>query len=836
MLMGLVADLRSAMRGLLARPGFALVVVLSLGLGIGLNAVVFSIWQQIALRPLPVAKPEALVNLSAPGPRTVNLNSIDVAGPRESVFSYPLFRDIESHPDLRAALEGIAGHRAFSSNLDFAGQSFSISGSLVSGGYFGVLGLQPALGRLLQPHDDESEDAAVVVLGHAFWRNRLGADAGVLGKTLNLGGQQLMIVGVAPQGFSGTTMGHDAQVFVPLSLRWRLQPDQPRDRDNRTSHWVYAFARLAQGTDRQSAAAAVEGPFRHLLADRELDVQENLDEQAKQQFLQRRLQLSDGAQGQSMAPSMFAGMLMALQAASALILFIACLNIANLMLARGAARAAELAVRAALGGSRARLLRQLLIEAGVLAALGGLLSVALLALVRASPSASGLSGHFTVGIDLAVLAFAAGLALVCTLGFGLLPALAVLRVNPAAVLHGQAAGAAGGTLLSRFRAALAVVQVAFAMAALVLAGLFGQSLSRLAGLDTGLPVESVAGFSVSPQRSGYTPAQSAELFDRIERELAGLPGADGVAASMVPLLAGGSWGTSLTVEQAVPLEEDAHVSWNEVGHDFHRVLGLPVLTGRGFTAADSAGRPRVALVSRRFVEHFGLASDPVGKRMAFGDQTELDIEIVGVVEDSAYETITDSRPVQFYLPWRQNPRLGELSFYLRTSGAPEALLSLLSERLAQIAPGLPVENLRTLQQQVDRSLVTQRRLAVAAAGVSALAIALAALGLFGVLSFTVSMRRREIGLRLALGAAPAQLKHWLLRRLAWLTLAGIALGTLAALMLGAIAEALLFDVTGKDPLSFLVALVVVAAVSLLAAWIPIRQACRLDPAAALRSA
>jgi predicted permease len=364
--------------------------------------------------------------------------------------------------------------------------------------------------------------------------------------------------------------------------------------------------------------------------------------------------------------------------------------------------------------------------------------------------------------------------------------------------------------------------------------LFAQSLVKLASVETGLNVESVAGFSISPERSGYTPERSAELFERIERELALLPGVDSATGSMVSLLTGAAWGRTVAVEGFASDRESDHTSVNSVGPDFHETLGIPLLAGRSFEAADSAGRPKVAIVNRRFAEHYGLLPDPVGKRMTVGDPGTLDIEIVGVVEDSAYDGIRGEKPIQFYLPWRQEPRLSAMTFYVRTSLEPEAMLPQLAAIVARIDPDIPVESLRTLPAQARIGLSNERTLSFAAAGFAALATGLAALGVYGALNLNLSRRRREVALRLALGASPAQVKTLLLGQLFRLGVFGVGVGLLCALALGRFAEALLFGVSGHEPMALLLAVLVVIVVALLSAWSPLRRSSRIDPMQSLR--
>ncbi len=830
-------DLRYAVRGLLRRPLFALVAVLSLALGIGLNTAIYSLFHQAVLRPLPVAAPGQLVNLSAPGLKQGSTSN-NSAGRRDAIFSYPMYRDLAASAEAREVLQGIAAHRLFPTNIAFGQGTIGGNGLLVSGSYFGLLGLVPTLGRLIQPGDDvHGSPARVAVLSHRYWQDRLGGDPGVLGRSVRVNGQLLEVVGVAPPGFDGTTFGTRAEVFVPIGLRWALLPQLRDDREDRTSYWVYLFARLAPGIDAARAAEALNRPYASLLREVELPLNQGLDEARQAQFLARRIEVAPGARGQSSTSESAGRPLGLLLAASGLVLLVACLNIANLLLAHGSARAGEFAVRSAIGAGQGRLVRQLLIESGLLAAFGALCalptaSLAIRALVAFLPGGEGLG--LQTGLDPEALVFALAVAALTPLLFGLLPALQVARVPAITVLRGETAGATGTRSAQRFRSALATGQVAISMAALGLAGLFAQSLYNLSRVELGMQVEQVAGFSISPGRSGYDPQSSAQLIDRIEEALAAQPGVSAVGVSMVPLFTGSNWGSNVSVEGHEASPEDPTPYFNLVGEGFFATVGMPLLAGRGFTRADAEGAAKVAVVNRRFAEDHGLMPDPVGKRMAIGGTDQLDIEIVGLVGDAKYGDVKEADPAVFYQPRRQNPQVGELNVYVRTQVDPSALLARIPALVAEIDPDLPVESLRTLDQTIARSLAVDRFVGSLATAFAMLATALAALGLYGVLSYTLAQRRREIGLRLALGAAPAQLSRMVLGQVARMSLAGALLGLIAALALGRAAQSLLFGLEPHDPLALAAAVLVLATVSLLAGWLPARRAARTDPLVALR--
>jgi putative ABC transport system permease protein len=836
MLTSLLTDLRYALRGLLARPLFALVAILSLALGIGVNTAIFSLFQQVVLRPLPVAEPDRLVNIAAPGIKTGSTSS-GGAGSREEILSYPMFRDLQQQ--LPAQFTGLVGHKPFSATVGWQQHSRKDGAALVSGNYFAVLGLQPSLGRLLEPRDDADGGSAVAVLAHAYWLNQLGGRSDVVGQAIRVNGELLTVVGVAPAGFSGTSPGNRVELFAPLALAGRVDRRTDPELDNRKNYWLYAFARLAPGVSLEAAQAALNLPYGRLIREVELPLHGELDALRQQEFAAKQLLLSPGARGQSVSARNAVKPLALLFGVAALVLLIACLNIANLLLARGAGRAGEFAIRASIGASRARLLRQLLAEALLIALAGAVLSLPLAATSTAAiigwlPGSA--TDLFERGLDPSALAFAGAVALATVLLFGLFPALQLARATPVAALRGESgqAGSRGG---NRFRAALATGQVAFSMVSLALAGLFTLSLLKLADEELGMQVETLSVFSVAPGRNGYVGDARGALYERIEEALVALPGVSGVTSSLVPLLSNSEWGTNVAVEGFETSAETLSPNYSMVGDGFFSMMGMTLLAGRDFERADRDGAPQVAVVNRRFAEYFGLGAQPVGKRMATGDggpDGTLEIEIIGLVEDSKYHDVKAAPYPLFFLPWRQRPGVGEMSFYVRSTLPPETLLPQLAAAVAAIDPALPVEDLRTVPEQIARTLVMERFVGLLSAAFALLSTLLAALGLYGVLSYTLAQRTREIGLRLALGAAPRRLAAMLLGQVARMTVVGGLLGLGIALFAGRAAQSLLFGVDGQEPAVLAAAALLLALVALGAGLLPARRATRTDPMVALR--
>ena len=823
-------EIRSAFRQLVQRPALAAVIVLTLALGIGANAAMFSLFHQILLQPLPVPAPDELVMLSDTGPKSGSV-ACRGTGTCEYVFSYPMLRDLERE---QTVFTGIAAHWPFGANVSADGRAESANGALVNGAYFSVLQVAPALGRLLVPADEPAPgEGSVVVLSHDYWQNAFGGDPTVLGRPLVVNGRALEIVGVAAADFRGASFGERPQVFVPLSLRPVMEPFSA-PLDSRTSYWVYLFARLKPGVTRDEATNAINTQYSTIINEIEAPLN-RFSEQTMSQFRQKRLTLEPGAQGQSRTPEETRLPLTMLLGVTALVLLIACVNIANLLLTRGAARAGEIAIRTAIGASRSRVVRQLLVEAGLLGALGCAASIPVaagtLAVIEGiMPMQT--AQNFGIGLSESAIWFAVAISLVTVLVFGLFPALQSTRLEPGTVLKSQS-GRVGGQ--SRFRVLLATAQIAFSMALLVLAGLFTQSLANLGDVDLGMDVNSVTTFSVAPMLSGYDAERSRLLFEAIERDLAALPGVDSVASAAIGVMAGNSSSAGVSVEgfDAGP-DGDVDAPYNHVGPGFFRTLQIPLLAGRDFTERDIAGAQQVAIVNQAFARKFGLGDNPLGKRMSTSAAGELDIEIVGLVQDAQYRDVKSPVPPQFWEPRLQNRDRDTMNFYVRGHLAPAEMLSSISRVVNALDPDLPVDDLTTMPNLVRDQLYLDRLIGMLSSGFAILATILAATGLYGVLSYSVAQRTRELGLRQALGATPTRVRGLVLRQVGWMALAGGGVGLVFAVLLGRAAEAALFGLSGYDPVVFTAAVLVLGAVVAGAGYLPARRASRIPPMEALR--
>ena len=827
-------NLKFALRTLFKTPFVTIVAIVSLALGIGANAAIFSLFNQILLKPLPVPEPARLVNLAAPGPKPGSTNCSQ-AGDCDTVFSYPMFRDLEK---LQTPFTGIAAHLSFGANLSARGQTQNGEGMLVSGSYFPVLGLTPAVGRLLTPDDDRAPgESHVVVLSYAYWQNRFASDPAVINTTLIVNGQTMTVVGVAPKGFEGTTLGVKPQVFAPITMRGFSQPSKAFD--NRRNYWAYLFARLKPGVALEQARVAMATPYRTIVNDVEVPLQKGMSPQTLARFKAKPILLEAGSRGQSSVTREAKAPLTLLLGVTAFVLLIACANIANLLLARGAARAPEMAVRLSIGAGRGQLVRQLLGESCLLALLGGAggLVVAQWTLnLMAALLPAQAADTVQLEIDPIVMLFAAALAIGTGVLFGLFPALHSTRPDLISALKGQSGQPSGARSAARFRTSLATAQIAISMTLLVSAGLFTRSLANVSRVDLGLKADNVIMFHVSPELNGYKPEQARQLFERVEDEIRALPGVTGVSSSTVPLISGSNWGTGVSVEGfTTGPDTDVSSRYNEVGPGYFATLGVPLLAGRDFTRADGLTAPKVAIVNEAFAKKFDLGRNPIGKRIGNdGANGPLTIEIVGLMRDAKYSQVKGAIPPLFFQPYRQDERIGSISFYVLTAGDPGAFMASIPKVMARLDANLPVENLRTLPQQVRDNVFLDRFISVLSASFACLATLLAAVGLYGVLAYTVSQRTREIGLRMALGAAPSRVRGMVLRQVGVMVVIGGAIGLAGAIGLGRLAQSLLYELQGSDPLVLVAAAVSLSLVALAAGFIPAHRASQVDPMSALR--
>src|SRR5271157_356152 len=614
--------LRFALRSLAKAPLLSVVVILSLGMGIGANTAIFSLLHQIVLRSLPVEKPEELVVLTSPGEFKSGSTSTDNSGDNDHVFNYRTLRELEKRPQ---GVAGVAGFRYLFANLALGRQTLPGSVMVVSGGYFPLLGVRPLLGRLIAPEDDLGGGNAVAVLGYGFWHDRLGARTGVLNQSIRINRRVFTIVGVAPRRFTSTTLGFEPDAYVPICFEPAVGAFWGGT-EKLDHYWVYLLARLKPGITRQQAAAALNGTYGGLVEEQAKTIHGGGDNFVRR-FRQSRLTLEDGRQGHSSFRDDSRTPMFILMAATALVLLIAMANTANLLLARSAQHRRELAIRAAMGAGRGDLMGMLLTETMLLALAGGaagiLLGSATLRFLVARLAEEDAPAYFlTSQLDWPVLLFSLGISVATGLLFGLYPAWEAARTSLAGTLREESGQASSTRGAARVRKLLVCAQVMVSAVLLIPTGLLLKSLVNLMHVDLGMQTEHAIGFAISPERNGYTKAQSRALFERVESELAAIPGIRGVGASLVPLIGGSNWSTDVTVLGDAPdphAHNRASIDINEVGPGFFATLGIPLIAGREFTERDNATAPRVAIINQQLASHLLAGRSALGHRLGFSD-------------------------------------------------------------------------------------------------------------------------------------------------------------------------------------------------------------------------
>ena len=825
----LLADLRYGARVLVGNKGFSALTILSLALGIGATAGIFSVFHQVLLQSLGVSHPSELVNLGAPGPKP-GFGTCGQEGSCEDVFSYAMFRDLQR---VQTVFTDIAAHESFRANLAYQGRTSSNQGLLVSGSYFPVLELQPALGRLLDSNDDQLVgQSRVVVLSHGYWSSRFGRDPGVLNTQMIVNGQSVTIVGVAPAGFEGTTIGLRPDVFVPITLRTLMGVGTDDEWALRTDYWAFLFARLRPGVTMEGARAALGSQYHAIVNTVEVPLQKDISDQTLVRFRAKPILVSPGGRGQSIVPDQAQTPLGLLLGVSGFMLLIACVNIANLLLARSGARAGEMAIRLSIGAGRTRLIAQLITESLLLAILGGTAGIAVaywtVALVTALLPPE-VQRTMTFGISGSAILFAMGLTIGTGLIFGLFPAFVSTRPDLVSTLKKQAGQPSGARGAARFRLALATSQIALSMMLLAASGLFVKSLLNISRVDLGFNVSHLLTFGLSPDLNGYSVDRIRLLFQGLENELGAAPGVEAVTMSAVPIIGDRNRQRNIAVQgfKAGP-DTDSNSRYNRVGPGFFSALGIPLIAGREFTNADTANSPKVAIVNQTFARKFGLGNDAVGKLIGpdggRGYRNKLDTTIVGVVEDAKYRDVKQTVPPQYFVPYRQDNGLGAMHVYVRTASGTAQAASAITAIVKRLDPNLPIEDLKTMPEQVRDNTFLDRMMTTLSVGFAILATLLAAIGLYGVLAYTVAQRTREIGLRMALGAAPRVVRAQVLGQVGVMTAIGGSIGLAAALAVGREAQSVLFQMTAADPVVLVLSAVALTFVALCAGFFPARRA------------
>ncbi|NWF84814.1 MAG: ABC transporter permease [Bryobacteraceae bacterium] len=832
-----MSNFKLAFRVLARTPFLSLVVMLSLGLGIGANTAIFSLLHQALLRALPVSKPHELMIVTAPGSQRAGMKAVGVSGGDDAVFSYPMLRGLERNP---RGLASLAGFRTFQANLAFAGQTISGEACMVSGGFFELLGLRAEMGRLIEPADDRGAGEPVVVLSYDYWQSKLGGRRDVLNQGIRVNGRMFTIVGVAQRGFEGVTLGEKPELFLPITFKPVMTPGWDA-REEWDVYWVYLLGRTKPGWSRERAEAELNGAYVPLLEEQVRTAEQKRGEDYRRRLLGTRLQLAGGGLGASQLRDDLKTPLSVLMICAALVLLIAAANAASLMLARAEERRREMAIRTALGAGRRAKIEQVLVEALLLSAGGAALGIILgawtldgLVALMASTQRAGetISGR----LDPLMLAFTAAVSLATGVLFGIYPAVAAARGGESASMNEAAWGSSTSARGARVRRILVGAQVALSMTLLIPMGLFLKTLVELTRADLGIRRDNLITFEIAPELNGYTAEQSRELFRKIEAALDTMPGSEGATASVMPMISGNLWGNRVSTEG---FEEDqradAQSFVNAVSPGYFGKMGVALVAGREFEERDSAAGVSNAVVNEAFARHFFAGKNPLGRTFTVRQRSgKRQLQIVGVVRDTKYADVREPARRVFYLPREQAEIVGSLVYYVRSRLPLETTFRQIRSIVREHDPDLPVDSLRTMDEQVARNIGNERVILQLSGSFAILATLLAMLGLYGVVSNSVTRRTREIGIRLALGAQTRRIGAMVFGEVGWLTAAGMAVGVPMALWLARYSQSQLYGVEWKDPLIAAAAAFCLALAAAAAAFIPARRAARTSPVSALR--
>ena len=832
-------DVRFALRQLTKSPAFTLTAVATLALGIGANTAIYSLLDQVMLRSLPVQQPEQLVRLNATGSDRGRVSAY--GGTDKDYFSYPLYRDIR---DKNTVFNGVLATDQVGVGVQWHNQPELVNGELVSGNYFDVLGVKPAIGRLFVQSDDvQQERNPVVVLSFGYWQRRFGSDPRIVSDTILVNSHPFTVIGVAPPNFRSIVVGQAPDVFAPMMMKAQITPGW-NDLDNRRSRWLNIFARLKPGMTVEQAQIGL-APLWHSIREDELKEMPNATPKFRQGFLEKsHLHLIPSATGFSPVRDQIATPLLIVMGMVSLVVLIACANVAGLLLVRAVGRAREMSVRYALGASRLRVVQQLLIEGLVLGLTGGALGIALapaitqLLLNKLFTDSVG-QIPFSSGLDARVLLFNFGVSVTVGLLFSLAPALQFWRPNLVQALKEQLTTSSGGQL--RLRRGSVAVQMGLSLLLLFGAGLFVRTLHNLKNVDVGFATDHLVTFGIDPGLAGYKLEQNPQVYKRIIDALAALPGTRSAAATSDPELAGNDERSSIGIPGYTPGEnEKMNVEWAEISPGYFETLKVPFLGGRDITDRDSGTTAKVAIVNENFAHrYFGDAQHAIGRNFARGGAPEdkPDFQIIGVMQNAKHGNLRSEIQPSVYVPYTQaDPKRGVtyMQFYVRTWQPPDQAMNNIRSAMQNLDSKLVVQSLQTMDTQIDADLTNESIIAFLAVSFGILASFLSAIGLYGVLAFSITQRTREIGIRMALGASRSSVVGMIMREVLWLAGISIAFAVPAAILLGRYLGSQLYGVSHTDPLTMIAVVILVSLVALIAAAIPARRAAGVNPTKALR--
>ena len=847
-------DLRYGMHVLLKHPGFTMVAMLTLALGVGANTALFSVVDAVLLKKLPVSDPDRLVLFGASWNRNFSPGGYNGSNRRDPVTgintatSFP-FQSFSRLRQEQGVMSDVFAFGSVDLNLNSGGQAEVVNGQVVSGNYYSALGLPALIGRTINDADDSAGASPVAVISHRYWTSRFGAETSVIGKQVNLNNIAFTIVGVTPPGFEGTMQVGSSQ-DVSLPLAWEPQISAERTMMKGAGvWWLRLMGRLKPGVTLEQARAALEAPFQQSVLEHRMARQSSAANPIKplEPRDYPRLLVDSGSQGEMNMRRTYQKPLHLLFGVVALVLLIACANVANLLLVRASSRQKEIAVRLAVGASRWRLMRQLLTESILLAILGGGLGILFAVWIKDSLlMVSDWSGREMTALnprlDLRVLGFTMALCCFTGIVFGIVPALRATRLDltPSLKDTGRGSSAYARSFLSK---SLVVVQVSLSVLLLIGAGLLIRTLRNLQKVETGFNSQNLLLFTVDPSLIGYKEDRLANLYQEMFARLEAVPGVQSVTFSRHALLSFGGTNSSVFLPGAKTLPDgnpvDSGGSYiHHVRENFLQAMEIPLLVGRSFNEQDDARAPKVAVVNQTFARVFFPNENPIGKRFSFEPPKPGEIEIVGLARDAKYTSQREDTPPTAYIPWRQS--LGSMrssTFEVRTLGDPANFVGAIRQAANEVESNLPLNDVKTQIQQTNETLAMERLFAKLLSLFGVLAQQLAAIGLYGVMAYAVSQRTHEIGIRMALGANQRNVLKMILKQGMTLTLIGVALGLGGAYVLTKYLESLtsmLFGVRPRDPLTFGVIAALLMVVALVACFIPARRATKVDPLVALR--
>jgi len=836
-------DVRYGLRILGRNPGFAAVAVLSLALGIGANTAIFSLIDVVMMKQLPVADPQHLMVLSDPSSSGVSIGS---QGGTRSLFSYPEFEYFRDHNQVFSGVLAVeSSSDRLEVSLEGAGdQTEEAQNKLVSGDYFKVLGVDALLGRTFTAEVDRTPGAnPLAVISYAYWKRRFALDPTVLGRIVRVHGTAFNIVGVAPQGFFGEEVGTAPDLWMPLSMQRQVIPGRywisPDKAVYNKIEWLQVIGRLKPGVTEKQAAASINVDFQQLLT---AQAGSGLTEQERRNALDQKIELSGGSKGTSSLRDQFSQPLLVLMALVGLVLLIACTNVANLLLARATARQKEIGVRLALGAGRRRLIQQLLTESVLLAALGGALGLALaqwgdqllMRLVARRDQVIPLDLH----PDLGILGFTLAVALLTGVLFGIVPAFRATRLDLAPTLKESARGTTGGGRAAGWLGkGLVSAQVAMSLLLLIGAGLFVRSLRKLLTVNLGYNPDKLVLLRIDPVPAGYHDAAAAQLYQTLLDRIRALPGVRAATISKNGLFSHSESADEISINGFTPKKgQEMHARWDEVGPNYATAVGIPVLLGRDLGPQDSGNAPRVCLINRTMARYYFGDESPIGRIVTdeYPD-SRVSFQVVGVVGDAKYNSLREETPRRFYAPFfHPIEPVGQANFMVRTFADPSAVAGSLRREVQSVDRAIAIHGVHTMGELVDDSVVRDRLIATLSAFFGALALLLASIGLYGVMSYAVARRTSEIGIRMALGARRLDVVGMVLRETMLMVAVGVAAGMPLALATSRFVSSRLYGLSSNDPLSIVAATLVLLAVAVLAGTLPAHRASRVDPTTALR--